>query len=66
MLAVSNAIPAARNLAKAEFATLRQTLIKIATRVAELASPVRPTFAVACPEADLLAWLPAALMPRGF
>ena len=65
MLAVRDAIPKSRDLAKAEFATLRLKLIKIAARVVEMASRVRLAFAAACPNADLFASLPAALMPRG-
>ena len=65
MLAVRNAIPKSRDLAKAEFATLRLKLIKIAARVVEMASRVRLAFVAACPNADLFASLPAALMPRG-
>jgi hypothetical protein len=64
MLAVRDAIPKERDLAKAEFATLRLKLLKIAARVVEMASRVRLAFA-ACPEAELFAGLPAALMPRG-
>ena len=63
MLAVRDAIPKARDLATAEFATLRLKLLKIAARVVELASRVRLAFAAACSEADLFANLPAALMP---
>ena len=65
MLAVRDAIPKARDLAKAEFATLRLRLIKIAARVVETASRVRLAFAACCPEADLFRGLPAALMPCG-
>ena len=65
MLAVHDAIPKARELAKAEFATLRPKLLKIAARVIEMASRVRLAFAAACPEAELCAGLPAALMPLG-
>ena len=42
MLTVRDAIPTTRDLAKAEFATLRLRLIKIAARVIETASRVRP------------------------
>src|SRR5208337_1853501 len=52
MLAVRDAIPKARDLAKAEFATLRLKLLKIAARVVEMASRVRLALA-AYPEADL-------------
>jgi len=65
MLTVREAIPKSRDLAKAEFATLRLNLIKIAARVMEMASRVRLAFAAACPNADLFASLPAALMPSG-
>ncbi len=65
MLTVRDAIPAARDLAKAEFATLRLKLLKIAARVVQMASRVRLAFAAACPHVDLFASLPAALMPRG-
>ena len=54
MLTVRDAIPKMRDLAKAEFSTLRLRLIKIAARVIETASRVRLAFAAACPEADLL------------
>jgi len=65
MLAVRDAIPKTRDLAKAEFATLRLKLIKIAARVIETASRVRLAFAAACPNAGLFASLPAGLMPSG-
>jgi len=65
MLAVRDAIPKSRDLAKAEFATVRLKLIKIAARVVEMASRVRLAFAAACPNAGLFASLPAALMPSG-
>jgi hypothetical protein len=65
MLAVRDAIPAARDLARAEFATLRLKLLKIGARVVEMASRVRLAFAAASSEADLFVSLPAALMPSG-
>ena len=65
MLAVREAIPKARDLASAEFATLRLRLIKIAARVIETASRVRLAFAALCPEADLFRSLPGALIPLG-
>jgi hypothetical protein len=65
MLDVRDAIPKPRDLAKAEFATLRLRLIKIAARVIETASRVRLAFAAGCPEADLFRSLPEALMPCG-
>jgi len=65
MLAVRDAIPKVRDLAKAEFATLRLRLLKIAARVVETATRVRLAFAAACPEADLFRSLPGALMRCG-
>ena len=51
VLAVREAIPKAHALAKAEFATIRLRLLKIAARVTESASRVRLAFAAACPDA---------------
>ena len=65
MLTVRDAIPKARDLATAEFATLRLRLLKIAARVIETASRVRLAFAAACPEADLFRSLPGALLSLG-
>ena len=65
MLTVRDAIPKARQLASAEFATLRIRLLKIAARVIETASRVRLAFAAACPEADLFRGLSGALIPLG-
>jgi hypothetical protein len=65
MLTVRDAIPKMRDLAKAEFSTLRLRLIKIAARVIETASRVRLAFAAACPEADLFCGLPRALTLLG-
>ena len=65
MLTVRDAIPKTRDLANAEFTTLRLRLIKIAARVIETASRVRLAFAACCPEADLFHGLPGALAPLG-
>src|ERR1019366_5172997 len=65
MLTVRDAIPKARELATAEFATLRLRLLKIAARVVETTSRIRLAFAAACPEADLFCSLPGALLPLG-
>lgn len=65
MLTVRDAIPAPRDLARAEFATLRLRLLKIAARIVETAARVRLAFAAACPEADLFRSLPAALLMPG-
>ena len=63
MLTVRDAIPKPRDLAKAEFSTLRLRLIKIAARVIETATRVRLAFAAGCPEADLFRGLPGAAHP---
>jgi hypothetical protein len=52
--------PKPRDLANAEFSTLRLRLIKIAARVIDTASRVRLAFAAGCPEADLFRSLPGA------
>src|SRR5271165_2852557 len=65
MLTVRDAIPKARELATAEFTTLRLRLLKIAARVVETTSRIRLAFAAACPEADLFRSLPGALLPLG-
>ena len=65
MLTVRDAIPKVRELATAEFATLRFGS-KIAARVVETTSRIRLAFAAACPEADLIRCLPpGALLPLG-
>ena len=64
MLDVRNAIPKIRDLAKAEFTTLRLRLLKVAARVVETRHRVRIAFAAACPEADLMPGLTAALIRR--
>ncbi|MCP1748853.1 hypothetical protein ABIF68_011454 [Bradyrhizobium japonicum] len=61
MLTVRDAIPKVRELAAAEFATLRLRLLKLAARVVETTSRIRLAFAAACPEADLIRGLPGAL-----
>ena len=65
MLAVRDAIPKARELAAAEFASLRLRLLKVAVRVVETASRVRLAFASVCPEADLIRSLASALNRGG-
>ena len=65
MLTVRDAIPKVRELATAEFATLRLRLLKIAARVVETTSRIRLAFAAACPEADLIRCLPGALLALG-
>ncbi|QRM35093.1 IS1380 family transposase [Microvirga sp. VF16] len=64
MLSVRDAIPTLRDLARAEFATLRLRLLKIAVRVQESASRIRLAYASCCPEADLFRRLAGALASR--
>ena len=63
VLAVREAIPKAHALAKAEFATIRLRLLKIAARVTESASRVRLAFAAGCPDATLFRQIAAELRP---
>jgi hypothetical protein len=65
MLTVRDAIPKVRELATADFATLRLRLLKIAARVVETTSRIRLALAAVCPEADLFRCLPNALLPLG-
>ena len=53
-----------RDLASAEFTTLRLRLLKVAARIVEARHRVRIAFAAACPEADVIAGLSAALIRR--
>ncbi len=64
MLDVRDAIPKVRDLARAEFTTLRLRLLKVAARVVETRHRVRIAFAAACPEADVIVGLSAALLRR--
>ena len=64
MLDVRDAIPTIRDLAKAEFTTLRFRLLKVAARIVETRHRVRIAFAAACPESDVIAGLSAALLRR--
>jgi len=65
MLTLRDAIPKTHPLAKAEFATLRLKLLKLAARVKETASRVRIAFAVNCPSAALIRHLATVLLPAG-
>ena len=65
VLTVRDAIPKPRDLATAEFKTIRLRLLKIAARVIETAGRVRLAFAAACPDADLFRGLVGALLPQG-
>lgn len=63
LLSVRDAIPEPQALARAEFATIRLRLLKIAARVTETASRVCIAFAAACPQAALFRSLATALAP---
>lgn len=63
VLTLRDAIPKAHALAKAEFATIRLRLLKVAARVTETASRVRIAFASACPDAQLFRHLAHTLRP---
>jgi hypothetical protein len=64
LLMLRDAIPTPQALARAEFKTLRLSLIKIAARVIETATRVRIAFAASCPHAGLFVgiarWLQTA------
>ena len=53
ILTVRSAIPRVHPLAKAEFATIRLRLLKLAARISETATRVRIAFSAMCPEAVL-------------
>ena len=65
LITVRDAIPKVQDLAKAEFATLRLRLLKIAARITETKSRIRVAFATACPEAQLFRGLAIALQRAG-
>src|SRR5882672_9401867 len=65
ILTVRDAIPKPRDLATAEFTTIRLRLLKIAARVTETATRVRIAFAASCPEAELFRGIARSLQPAG-
>jgi hypothetical protein len=64
VLAIRAAIPKVHPLARAEFATIRLRLLKLAARISETTSRIRIAFATACPEAALFRSLASALCCR--
>src|SRR4029077_9326698 len=64
VLIVRDKIPQPRDLAIAEFATIRLRLLTIAARLVQTTSRVRIAFAAACPEADLFRGLVDAFFPQ--
>ena len=65
MLELRDAIPKTHPLAVAEFATLREKLLKIGARIVETASRIKLALATACPQAGLFRGLAGALQPAG-
>jgi hypothetical protein len=65
MHGVRAAIPQANPLASAEFATIRQRLIKIGARVIEHIARIRVQLPTSCPDAALFQSVALGLMPSG-
>jgi hypothetical protein len=65
MHGVRAAIPQTSPLAKAEFTTIRQRLIKIGARVIEHTARIRIHLPSSCPECALFRTVALGLMPRG-
>ena len=65
MLALRDAVRRRMPLAWSEFATLRQSLLKIGARVVEKAARIRIHFASACPDAALFRMLTGRLAASG-
>jgi hypothetical protein len=65
MHGVRAAIPKASPLASAEFATIRQRLIKIGARVIEHVARIRVQLPTSCPDAALFRCVARGLMPSG-
>ena len=65
MHAVRRAIPKASPLAKAEFATLRERLLKIGARVIKHLARIRIHLPASCPERALFRHVALGLMPAG-
>jgi hypothetical protein len=65
MHGIRAAIPQANPLASAEFATIRQRLIKIGARVIEHIARIRVQLPTSCPDATLFQSVALGLMPSG-
>jgi hypothetical protein len=63
MHSVRSAIPDTNPLAKAEFATIRERLLKIGARVIEHIARIRITMPTSCPERALFRHIALGLMP---
>jgi hypothetical protein len=65
MHGVRAAIPRSNPLAKCEFATIRERLIKIGTRVIEHLARIRVQLPTSCPDAALFCCVALGFMPSG-
>jgi len=65
MHGVRAAIPATSPLATAEFATIRERLVKIGARVIEHAARIRIQLPTSCPEGALFRTVALGLSPSG-
>jgi hypothetical protein len=65
MHGVRGAIPQTSPLASAEFATIRERLIKIAARVIEHIARIRIQLPTSCPQGTLFRAVALGLMPSG-
>jgi Transposase DDE domain group 1 len=65
MHGVRAAIPRTNPLASAEFATIRQRLIKVGARVIEHLARIRIQLPTSCPEGALFRAVALRLMPSG-
>jgi Transposase DDE domain group 1 len=65
MHGVRAAIPQTSPLATAEFATIRERLIKIGARVIEHIARIRIQLPTSCPEGNLFRAVALGLMPSG-
>jgi hypothetical protein len=65
MHCVRSAIPETNPLARCEFATLRERLIKIGARVIEHIARIRVQLPTSCPEGALFRAVALCLMPSG-
>ena len=63
--AVRSAIPATNPMAKAEFGTIRERLLKIGARVIEHVARIRIHLPTSCPERALFRQVALGLMPAG-
>ena len=63
MREVRRAIPAGHRMARAEFATIRERLLKIAARIVEMKARIRVHLPASCPERSLFRTVAIHLLP---